>query len=409
MSKPDRLSATFVDKVTKPGRYGHGRGGHGLSLLVRETANGRIAKAFSQRIRINGKETNIGLGTYPVISLAQAEQQAVENKQAVARGENPLHSTRGVPTLREAADAVIAERRGMWSSPRSERQWRSTLEKIVLPELGAKAVDKVTAGDIEECLKKGWAETTDTHKKVLQRIGTIMSWAVRKGYRDYNPVPDARSGLTLIRGKKKESHASVHHTKLPPLLERVRQSEAHLSTVLCFEFVALTAARSGEAREATWSEIDFDTRTWTVPAGRMKARTSHKVPLSDYAIEVLRRAELMQKDADDPLPLRGEALVFPSPRGAVLSDSTMSKLCRELELGFVPHGLRATFRDWAAENLVPEEVAEQALAHTVPGVQGAYLRTALLQQRRPLMEDWAKVIQPKGIPAYWSGKPRKAP
>ena len=127
-----------------------------------------------------------------------------------------------------------------------------------------------------------------------------------------------------------------------------------------------------------------------------KAEVEHKVPLSDYAIAVLRRAEQLQRDDDDDEPLRGGALVFPSPRGTVLSDNTLGKLCRDLELGFVPHGLRSTFRDWCAENEVPREVAEQALAHTVAGVEGDYLRTVFLKQRRPVMEDWAKVVRPNG-------------
>ena len=364
--------------------------------MVQKTAVGRTSKTFSQRIRINGKETNIGLGSYPVVTLELAQQRALENKQAVEGGENPLHTNRGVPTLREAAEEVIKERRVMWRNPRSETQWRATLESYAFPTLGDTAVDEITAGQIEDCLKKTWAERTDTTKKVLQRIGTIMSWAVRKGYRDSNPVPDARSGLATIRGKKKEHHKAVHHSELPLLLEKVRESGAHPSTVLCFEFVALTAARSGEARAATWSEIDFAARAWTVPADRMKAEVEHKVPLSDYAIAVLRRAEQLQRDDDDDEPLRGDALVFPSPRGTVLSDNTLGKLCRDLELGFVPHGLRSTFRDWCAENEVPREVAEQALAHTVAGVEGDYLRTVFLKQRRPVMEDWAKVVRPNG-------------
>ena len=395
MKKPKRLGATFVDKVSTPGRYGHGRGGHGLSLLVRDTANGRKSKTFSQRITIDGRETNLGLGSYPTATLAMAQQRALANKQAVERGEHPRHLDQ-VPTLREAAEKVIEERRPMWRNPKSEKQWRTSLENYAFGDLGNKTVDTITAGQIEICLKESWTARTDTTKKVLQRIGTVMSWAVRKGYRDVNPVPDARTGLATIPGKKKKHHRAVHHSKLPDLLEIVRHSGAHPSTKLCFDFVALTVARSGEAREATWSEIDFDTRTWTVPDDRMKTEKEHKVPLSDHAIEVLRKAERLQSAGDDDKLPSGDALIFPSPRGKVLSENTLSKLCKELDLEFVPHGLRSTLRDWCAETGVERDVAEQALAHTVPGVEGAYLRTALLQQRRPVMQKWGEYLRPGG-------------
>lgn len=393
MKKPERLSATFVDKVSTPGRYGHGRGGHGLSLLVTVTTNGRKSKTFTQRIKIKGKETNLGLGSYPTVTLAMAQQRALENKQAVESGEDPRHLDH-VPTLREAAEKVIAERRPMWRNPRSESQWRATLENYAFGEFGDTPIDLITAEDIENCLREPWSKTTDTTKKVLQRIGTIMDWAIRKGYREFNPVPAARSGLVLIKGKKKKRHRTVDHTELVPLLEVVHQSNAHPSTKLCIDFIALTAARSGEAREATWGEIDFDTRTWTVPEGRMKAESEHKVPLSEHAIEVLLRAEQLQRDDDSNEPLADYVLIFPSPRGKVLSNNTLSKLCRELELGFVPHGLRSTFRDWCAEDGVERNVAEQALAHKVPGVEGAYLRTTHLKQRRPLMDAWGEYLRP---------------
>lgn len=393
MSSTEKLTATFVDKVSKPGRYGHGRGGHGLSLLVKDTSNGRKSKTFSQRITINGRPTNLGLGSYPTITLAVAQQRALENKQAVEMGKDPRHDD-NVPTLREAAEAVIEERRPQWRNDKSEKQWRATLEKHALKQLGDKTVDKITAGEIELCLKKPWLEKNDTAQKVLQRLSLIMAWAVRKGYREHNPVSAARDGLMPSKPNKvKRHHKAVHHSRLPALLDRVRRSKAYPITTLCLDFVALTAARSGEAREATWGEIDFETRTWTVPAERMKAQVEHRVPLSEHAIEVLRRAEYIQLRALSLGNLPADALIFPSPRYKVLSDNTVGKMCRDLDLGFVPHGLRSTFRDWCAETGVQREVAEQALAHTVRGVEGDYLRTALLEQRRPVMEQWGELLR----------------
>ena len=152
---------------------------------------------------------------------------------------------------------------------------------------------------------------------------------------------------------------------------------------MCFEFLTLTAARSGEVRAAQWDEIDLDRRVWTVPAERMKTSREHRVPLSHRAIEILHESD----DLYD-----GSGLVFPSITGRVLSDSTVSKLLRELDINAVPHGFRSSFRDWCAETGQPREIAAAALAHTVQGVEGAYFRSDLFDRRRQVMEAWGDYI-----------------
>lgn len=156
---------------------------------------------------------------------------------------------------------------------------------------------------------------------------------------------------------------------------------------LCLQLVILTAVRSGEARAATWDEIDIEARTWTIPATRMKAGAEHRVPLSDAAVAVLDKARVL---AD------GSPLVFPSPmkRGHSLSDMALTKMLRDSDLAerTTVHGFRSSFRDWCAETGKPREIAEAALAHTVGGVEGAYFRSDLFERRRRLMGAWAAFL-----------------
>ena len=181
-------------------------------------------------------------------------------------------------------------------------------------------------------------------------------------------------------------------------LERVEASGASAAAKLCFRFLILTAARSGEARGATWAEIDLDALEWRIPAERMKGGREHRVPLSDAARDVLARAWLLED---------GSGLVFPSPSraGRPLSDMTLMKILRDRGLAerATVHGFRSAFRDWCAETGKPREVAEAALAHTVSGVEGAYFRSDLLARRRALMDQWAAFLagtEPKVVRLY---------
>ena len=168
-------------------------------------------------------------------------------------------------------------------------------------------------------------------------------------------------------------------------LQVVRESGAWSGTKLAFEFLVLTAARSGEVRLAEWSEVDLKERTWTIPATRMKSGREHRVPLSEQAIEVLQEAAILGD---------GTGLVFPSSTGRPLTDSTLSKLLRENGVKAVPHGFRSSFRDWAASANIARQVAESALAHRVGDpTEAAYLRSDMLGLRRRAMEAWAECLQ----------------
>ena len=208
-----------------------------------------------------------------------------------------------------------------------------------------------------------------------------MNWTIAQGYRDDNPAGDAVSAALPKNGARQEHHPALPHAEVGEALRKVRESDASPAAKLAFEFQVLTAARSGEVREARWDEISR--ATWTVPAERMKMRREHRVPLSNRAIQVLDEARTL---------IDGSGLLFPSPTGrGPLSNSTLLKLLRELALKAVPHGFRSSFRDWAAETGQPRELAEQALAHANPNkVEAAYARSDLLHQRAVLMEAWAR-------------------
>ena len=176
------------------------------------------------------------------------------------------------------------------------------------------------------------------------------------------------------------------HAEVGLALRTVRESGASQAAKLAFAFQVLTAARSGEVREARWDEVDMDAATWTVPAERMKVRREHRVPLSTSALAVLTKALTLSD---------GLGLIFPSPRGGgrPLSNGTLIKLLAESDIAAVPHGFRSSFRDWAAETGQRRELAERALAHVISNkVEAAYARSDLLDRRRSLMEAWARYI-----------------
>ena len=382
MKRPNILSASFVKTVKEPGRYGDGRGSHGLSLLVKEMSNGRISKSWSQRVIINGKPNMIGIGSYPVISLAEARQRCLENKQALVRGIDPRAA---VPTFEEAAEEVIQLHAPGWKDGgKSEIHWRASLRDYAYPTLANKRVDQINTADLFSVLTPHWQTKQATMKKVQQRIGIVMRWSVAKGYREGDPSA-ALSAALPKNGAVTQHQKSLHHSEVGAALAKIRQSGAYWATKACFEFLTLTAVRSKEARLAKWSEISFKSKTWTIPADRMKMKREHRVPLSDQALEILAEAV---KHADN------SGLVFPSVRGKVISDQIVSGLTRDNGIEGTPHGMRSSFRNWCAECTdAPREVCELALAHVNSDrVEAAYMRSDLYDKRRELMDQWADYI-----------------
>ena len=379
--RPATLSAAFVKTVTEPGRYGDGRGSHGLSLLVKPMRNGRTSRSWSQRIIIGGKPVLIGLGSYPVLGLAGARAKALANAKEVAAGRDPRGG--GIPTFAEASEIVVQLHAPTWRNrERAVNQWRASMRDHAA-SLGRRRVNEIAVQHVLEALLPIWHEKPETARKVRQRISTIMRWAVAQGHRQDDPAgPAINAALPRNTGNGKHYRA-LPYADVAGALAKVDASAAWASTKLCLRFIALTAVRSGEARGATWDEINLEAREWRVPASRTKTGTEHRVPLSDAAVRVLERA----RKHDD-----GGELVFASQRGKVLSDNTLSKLFRELGVPSTIHGLRSSFRDWCAETGQPRELAEAALAHVVPGIEGAYFRSDLYKRRAKLMQEWADYL-----------------
>ena len=380
------LTARFVATVTQPGRYRDGPGGHGLGLLVTPTG----ARCWFQRIVIRGKSRDLGLGGYPLVSLAEARNKAFENRKLARAGGDPLALKRraDVPAFAEAAARVHEIHGPGWRNARHAATWLSSLREYAFPRFGERPVSDVTAQDVMAVLLPIWHSKPETARRVRQRIGAVMRWAIAEGHRLDNPAGEIlTAALPRNNGNGPRHHRALPYGDVAGALAAVRASGAGMSTRLAFEFLVLTAARSGEVRLATWDEIDVEARVWTVPGERMKAGREHRVPLCARALAILDEARIL-RDAT--------GLVFPGTRRGPLSDMTLSKLLRDLGIDAVPHGFRSSFRDWAGEcTRFPREVCETALAHTNPNkVEAAYARSDLFEKRRELMTAWARYLNP---------------
>ena len=380
-----KLSAAFVKTVSEPGKYYDQHG-----LILRVLPNG--GRQWVQRLVIHGKRRELGLRTYPLVSLAEARQQAFENRKLARAGGDPLADKRkavGMPSFAQAAAKVIEMHRPSWKrGGRSAAQWEASLRHYVLPRIGDKRVDLVSTADVMGVLLPIWTDKPETARRVRQRIGAVMKWAVAQGLRQDNPAGDAIAQALPRHSKLRGHMRALPHGEVAGAIAVVRASSATPVVKLAFEFLVLTASRSGEVRLATWDEFDLEGAVWTVPGERMKSKREHRVPLSGRALEVLNEARALSDTS---------GLVFPSPMGKVLSDSPLSKLLRELDIAAVPHGFRSSFRDWAAEcTNAPRAVMEAALAHVVGGVEGAYARSDLFERRRKLMDDWAAYLDAEG-------------
>ena len=236
---------------TNPAATAKGEAATAYRCSVKERTGGGLAKSWSQRIRINGKPCNLGLGRYPIVTLATARERALENARAVDQGGDPRVRSH-VPTFQEAAESVIRLYKPTWrpaGAAHSEKVWRSSLERFVYPEMGAMTVDEITTSHVHRVLAPIWNEKRETARRVRQRIARVMKWAMAQGYRADNPASEVGAALPKS-GPPPRHHRALHHTKVSAAVHTVRESDAWLATKLCFEFLVLTATRSSEARFA---------------------------------------------------------------------------------------------------------------------------------------------------------------
>ena len=378
------LTAAKVKALTKPGMHHDGRG-----LYLRVAPGG--SKGWMLRATIDGRRRGIGLGGYPAVPLAKARQFADAHRLAVAEGRDPLAEKRWakMPTFAEAAAKVHEVNLPRWKNGKHADQWINTLRTYAFPTIGKMSLDRVTRRDVLAVLTPIWTTKPETARRVRQRIRTVLKWAMAHEFVEHNAAGEGIDGALPAMRRFKPHHRALPHAEVPAALETIDASTAGMAAKLCLRFLILTAARSGEARGAIWSETDLGNRLWTIPAERMKGGAEHRVPLSDAALAVLHEAA----------PLCGDnGLVFPSPRrrGSPLSDMTLTKVLRDCGLAdrATVHGYRSAFRDWAAERTnAPHAVMERALARTVAdAVEAAYARSDLLERRRALMAEWGRFV-----------------
>jgi integrase len=388
-SHPDRaLTAVRVRNTTKPGRYADG---NGLYLLVDQ--NG--AKRWLLRTVVQGRRRDMGLGSVSLISLTEAREKAQEYRRAARQGGDPIEARRQAqavaPTFEEAARRVHEAHAAGWKNPKHAAQWINTLQQYVFPHIGGKQVDKVTTADVLRALSPIWLTKPETARRVRQRVAAVLDWAKAAGFRTGdNPVEGVGKGLPR-QNDKAQHHAALAYADVPAFVGRLREAEAGETVRAAFEFLILTAARTGEVIAAQWSEFDLAAKLWTVPAERMKAGREHRVPLSDRVVELIAvlRAQGVQS-----------AYVFPGAKiDRPISNMAFLMLLRRMGETVTAHGFRSAFRDWSAERTnFSREVCEMALAHTVKDkVEAAYRRGDLLEKRRQLMAAWADhVVRPEG-------------
>ena len=382
-TRSGRLTHTFIKSIAKPGRYGDGRGSYGLSVLVRKTANGRWSKTFSQRLRINGQITNLGLGAYPLITLAMAREKCVENAQRVSRGEDIRTAPPLIPTVDIAFDTVIRLRAPSWKGQNTRYSWNRS--KWYCNSIGSTPVSDLKTTDVLAVLAPHWTTLPKTARGIRTHLSAAMQWAIDAGHRETDPA-NSRIVKNLGSQPRSKRVPSLPHEDLGHALAVIRDSKAWWTTKSCLIFLALTCVRSGEARQATWTEIDFDRAIWTIPAARMKAGLEHRVPLSNQAVELLLHAGEQSSSPD--------GLIFPPQHGAsCIHANLLPKLMHRLEVPAVPHGFRSSFRNWAAHPSILHHAAEMVLAHTPSDdTVAAYLTTDFFELRRPIMQRWADYL-----------------
>ena len=416
--KAKELSAIAVSKLKTKGRYAVG-GVDGLHMFV--VGNSRVwilRVAVGMRTNSQGKTVvhrrDIGLGSYPEVSLAEARDKARELRKQVKSGIDPFEQKkrikearsiqqRNTKTFRECAEVVMENKARELKNIRSQIEWRRTVETHVFPALGDSNVGSITAADVAAVLKPIWQTKHMTATTLRGRMEAIFDYAKAMKYRDGENPATWKGVLKPILGKIKyvvESYPALPYVEVGAFMADLRKCEGMAARAL--ELIVLTATREGETFGAVWEEIDMTAKIWTIPAERMKAGKEHRVPLSEGAIKLL-----------ESLPRMPESrYVFPQKSGKRINRWTVGRLIRSMHEanikaggnGYIDpkqskvitlHGFRSTFRDWAGETTsYPDVVCEHALAHKLTDkVEAAYQRGDMLMKRTQLMADWSQYCE----------------
>ena len=380
-----KISYSKAKAITAPGFY---RADDTLYLRVSKTG----AKSWVQRLVIDGVRREIGLGSFRLVTLTDARMKAIENQRAARiEGRDPLAARKRakLPTFEQAAMQTWESLKPRWRDGKHTQRWIRTLEKYAFPAIGNMPVDKIGREDVLGILTPLWTTRPEIARRLRMKMKQTFIWAMAHGFIQHNIAGEMIDGALPAMPAVKSHYRALEYQEVRAALSTIEQSRAGLTAKLAFKFLVLTASRSGEVREAVWSEVNFQDRLWTIPPTRMKAKRAHSVPLSDAALAVLEQARIL----DD-----GSGLIFPSPtkKGRSLSDMTMTKLLRDNDLSgrTTVHGFRSSFRTWASEcTNADHAVMELCLAHAVGNnVERAYSRGTLLDKRRRLMMQWADYV-----------------
>lgn len=398
------LSAVEVKRLTKPGTHAVG-GVAGLALQV--TASG--ARSWIFRYRFKTQRREMGLGPFPDVPLATARGYAREARAQIWQDIDPISARReaamSAMSFETATERYYTEKAVEFRSDLHRKQWLASLQRHVLPTMGSKPVSDIGLQDVLDALRPIWMEKTETASKVRQRIERVLDFATVSGFRSGENPARWRGNLDMVLPAPTKVTGGRHYPALQ--LNDAAQwfdalSNRKGSSARALEFQALTAARTGAVRLATWDEIDLDSRMWIIQPGRQFSKIPpssrpHRVPLTEYVVSLLQD---LPREKDNPL-------VFWAPRGGALSDAALAAVMRKIHdanlrdngSGYidaqsrrpaVPHGLRSTFRTWVAERTQFDgDMAEIALAHKVGSkVQQAYDRSDQIEKRREMMEAW---------------------
>ena len=378
--------------ITNANREGNLHDGGGLYLRVR--ADG--SKSWAFRYTLAGRKHWMSLGPLRDVSLAEAREQARQLRNQVRDGYDPLAQRRErqhlaaeqtARTFDAVAALYIEAHAAEWKNAKHRQQWENTLATYATPIIGKRPVSEISLLDIRRVLDPIWTTKPETASRLRGRVEAVLAYATVHGWRSGDNPARWQGFLDQIYAPKTKVRAVKHHAALdyhdiPGFMAQLREREA--VSARCLEFAILTATRSGEARGARWDEVDLDAALWIIPASRMKMKKEHRVPLAPRAVEIL--LELAERSP------RRDGLIFPGGApGKPMTDVALAKAVAVLRPGFTAHGMRSSFRDWAAEmTSFPREIAEVALAHiNKDRTEAAYQRGDLLTKRRQLMEAWA--------------------
>ncbi|MCA3159940.1 MAG: integrase arm-type DNA-binding domain-containing protein [Burkholderiales bacterium] len=381
-----RAGGKLTTRTVETAKAGMHSDGGGLYLLVSPAGGRRWAFVY----RRAAKRTELGLGTFPDVTLANARDKAAAYRQLLLADVDPLEAKRAVkqeaapnPKFGDVADQYITEIEPQFRNPKHTAQWRMTLTDYCGP-IRSKTIDKIETTEVMAVLKPIWLKVPETAYRLRGRIERVIDFAKVKGWRSGENPARWRGHLDKLLPKRPKlvrgHHAAMRFEDVPAFMAELRDRKATAAVAL--EFAILTAARSGEVLGAGWPEIDFDKAVWTVPAVRMKAGREHRVPLSAPALAVLKPLHEAR---------RGEAIFCGYDPDKPLSGMAMTMMLRRMKHEDITvHGFRSAFRDWTAECTdVSNEVCEAALAHVINNkAEAAYRRGDLFEKRRKLMDEW---------------------